>query len=86
MNVSNESARTNCVCVSECACTPEHTYETVSLPGMLLYFKSCGCNMRHPLRHLPQPMGAGVAACINALSASSSGEEAGLRESFSLTL
>lgn len=82
----NEKARTKRVCVCGCACIPVHTYETASLPSMLLYFKSCGCNMRQPFWHLFKPVRASLAACITVPSAYSGREEAGRRETFSLTL
>lgn len=72
--------------VCGCACKTVHTYETESLPSMLLYFKSCGCNMRHPFWHLFQPVRASMADCITVLLACSGLVEAGQRETFSLTL
>lgn len=42
--------------VCGCACKTVHRYETGSLLSMLLYFKSCGCNMRHQFWLLVQPI------------------------------
>lgn len=62
--------------VCGCACKTVHRYETGSLLSMLLYFKSCGCNMRHQFWHLVQPI-RGPSSCLHHIAISLYKQSAG---------